>query len=271
MAPEIMLLFSRRRIISMLTMIAPSISKGDLKHLALRLDDPKAGGAIQGAWELAVLWALMAEFGCNADPRVEQRQGGRPDCRVNLGTSQKLMLEVYTPTGDTFEFKSVLDPITQSFYDTVDRVSPNSSPHLYVNYHEWSKRVAGASMRVPSVAKTATHDIRVISQLERFWRGSDDSIRITAHGIIDATFTRVPYRYNGLNYRCQIPPKPQSVTNNLTSQIIEKSVQQLMPFRDDHLLGLIVCDGGTEVVSNARVVLGQGTPSFASISQQAVD
>jgi len=124
-------------------------------------------------------------------------------------------------------------------------------------------------MRVPSVVTTAAQNLRVRSQLERFWRGSDDSIRIMEHGIIDATFTRKPYRYNGLNYRCQIPRKPQSLTNNLTGQIIEKANQQLMPFRNDHLLGLVVCDGGTEVVSNARGSPGQATPSFASISQQA--
>ncbi|WP_179042495.1 hypothetical protein [Sphingobium lactosutens] len=252
----------------MLKVIASRITKRDLKHLARRLDNIKGGEAIRGGWELAVLWALMSEFGDDADPCVEQRQSGRPDCRVNLDIGQKLMLEVYAPTGDTFEFKSVLAPITQSFYDMVDRVSPNSSQYLYVNYHEWSKPVAGGSMRVPSVANTATQDIRVVSQLERFWRGSDESIRITAHGVIDATFTRMPYRYNGLNYRCQIPRQPQSVTNNLTGQMVEKSNQQLMPFRDDHLLGLVVCDGGMEVLSNARGSSGQGTPSFASISQQ---
>lgn len=237
-----MLLFSKRRMISMLGVVKPAIPSGDLKHLVGRLGG-EDGQQLQGAWELAVLWALISEFGSAADPRVEQRQSGRPDCRVHMDAKDKLMLEVYTPTGDTFEFKPLLDPITQSFYDVVDRSQPGSSPHLYISYHEWSKPVAGGSLRGPSVTSAAAEDIRVLSQLERFWASGKDSIRITALDVIDATFHRVPYRFHGLNYRCQIPRKPQFVYNNLTLEMSRKATKQLMPFRDDHLLGLIVCDG----------------------------
>lgn len=244
-----MLIFAKRRIASMLEEVLPALSASDRKHLTRRLDRPAEGTAIQATWELAVLWALHRQF--EADLKVKVREGGRPDCRLGIGLSKPLMIEIYSPTGQTFAFKGKLDQATRQFQDIVERVIPGSGGHLRITYHEWAQETGhGRRLRVPSIATNATCHPGVIAAIEEFWRGGATRKRIGIDGLIHATFERTPYHLPGLNYSCQIPAKPQSIAGTFTQSMIDKAKRQLEPFRSDHLTGLVVCDGGNDVVSN---------------------
>lgn len=233
----------------MLEEVLPVLSAPDRKHLIGRLDRAAEGTAIQAAWELAVLWAMHRQL--EADLKVKARDGGRPDCRLAIGLSKPLMIEVYSPTGQTFAFKGKLDQATRELQGIVESAAPGTGGHLRITYHEWAQETGhGRRLRVPSIAANAPSHLSVITAVEAFWRGGATRQRIEIDGLIHATFERTPYRLPGLNYSCQIPAKPQSIAGTFTQTIIDKAKRQLKPFRSDHLTGLVICDGGNDVVSN---------------------
>ena len=141
---------------------------------------------------------------------------------------------------------------------------------MSVRYHEWrgpKKEVR----RVPAFANNAEENPEFISWLTRFI--NDDAskrARVNIPKVICADFEKIGYKYPRLNFSCSIPDAPQSIYNNLSTFLMDKVERQLRPFHSDNFVGLVVCDGGNQFISDPLRTGGWGAVSAAEIMNHVV-
>lgn len=264
--------FSKKQIIRMMRDYVPLMRKNDRRKLSKQLDTLHSNKSIEAAWELAVGWCLSRNFKLNLHYKSEI-SSSNPDIEItDLGYDKNILIEVKSPSGNSFSFKDRLDKISTSIFTLSNTIRPGSGDLLRITYEEWRRPGHPVAPRVPAVTDDVASNPDFISRLEEFLsdQGGEPK-RNNIDGVINALFEKTTFRYPILNYHCRIPNNPQSVINNFSSSMIADAKRQLIPFRESHILGLIVCDGGSSFISDPTREHGPGTVSGAEIMEYIID
>jgi len=245
-----MLFLPKRKIISMMREVFPSMRKTEREELANRLDKAIANKAIEAVWELAILWALSKTWRTNMYLSASHT-AVKPDAEVYIGLDKPIAIEIKTVSGDPFEFRNDLEKASNAIFSLSNRIKPGSGDYISIRYFEWRGVSNSVKPRIPSVTDNVENNQEFKNILSNFL--FDDTKRemlINIPNIIYARLNKTSVKSVAPHYTCQIPNLPQSVKNNVSTKLINDVKKQLGPFRDTHYLGLVVCDGGNETFSN---------------------
>lgn len=265
------MLFPRRKIITMLSEVGGELAAVERRKLAKALDSWNADEAIAATWELAVLWAATSTLGAKPHPiRIKGQK--QPDGEVDLGLDRPVMFDVKSLSGDAFSFKKRLDRTTNRIEVLAKALQPQFEGTINVHYFEW--RTAKYIPRQPATIDDPTTSPDFCQKFEAFIAGqSPSTATIRIPGVIIARFERRAWSRPFFDWTCSVPTELQKTPNNQSEHAIRRAKEQLLPFRESHYLGLILCDGGNEAFSRPhdRICIGRasGADMFKHIVSEA--
>ncbi|MGX9178184.1 hypothetical protein [Mesorhizobium sp. BHbdii] len=249
-------LFPRRKIISMLRELGDKLPAEERRKLAKALDSWDANEAIGATWELAVLWATASTIGAKPHPiRVKNQK--QPDGEIDLDLDRPVMFDVKSLSGDTFTFKERLDKATQKIEVLSSTIDPQFSGTIEVRYFEWS--TSKYIPRQPATIDDPTQSKAFREQLKVFLLDKiSEKVIIRIPSVITASFEKRKWKRPYFGWSCSIPDNLQKIKNNQSDYAIVRAREQLIPFRNSHYTGLILCDGGNSMFSDPRRYTGLG-------------
>jgi hypothetical protein len=251
-------IFFRKTLIRMMEDVFPHLRKKERRKIALQLDNLKANKSLEAAWELAVGWALSRDWAVNFHYEADGVDA-RPDLEIiDMGFEKKILIEIKSPSGNTFQFKEKLDRISQEIFNVADRITQGSGSKIGIVYDEWRRPGHDIAPRIPAVADGVVNSEEFLERLSNFLLSDASEVRIDLPNVINAGFSKRKFSLPFLDYYCRIPTDPQSVKNNLTSAMIAEAKRQLGPFRGSHFVGLVICDGGNNSLSEPNKTPGFG-------------
>ena len=267
-----MLFLPKRKIVSMMRELFPSMRKSARRQLANHLDKSKANKAIEATWELAVLWALKHTLPTSTYFSASHTTVN-PDAEIDIGLHKRIVIDVKTLSGDTFEFRQLLDDTSRAIFSLANRIKPGSGEYISIRYFEWRNAGNSVKPRIPSVTVSAARNQQFQRLLSNFLL--DESTKealINIPGVIHANFRKTNLKSIIPKYSCQISNYSQSIENNVSTKLIDDAIRQLVPFQGTHYVGLIVCDGGNEIFSDpSRFCASYGSVSGADIMNYVIE
>ncbi len=248
-----MTIFARRRLQSMLDVLAPTLGPQKARDILRRLNDKKqVDQALPAEMELALLCAIQSL----GDLEVEPEWWGdsrRPDAVTDaLVSGRTTAIEIAATNDNAISGEEAMDAIAIQISTVADRARKGSGSYLYFRFREESGYIGGQYIRrrlAPRDLKLSREHAAAISA----WINSEDylctRLRLREDGLdVEAEHTEHKQtRYH--NLYSSMPPETHSLEENPLFDLLVRKARQLRAAAPETLRMLFLADVGSTLLN----------------------
>lgn len=247
-----MTIFARRRIQSMLDVLAPALGPEKGRDLVRRLNDSKqVEQALPAEMELALLWAIQSL----GDLEIEPEWWGdsrRPDAITDAFVEGRTTaIEIAATTDNAISGEEDMDAIAVQISQVASRASKCAGDYLYFRYREENGYLDGRYIRrrlAPRGYRLTDDERAAITRWVASGRSRSSRLRLQAKGL-DVEIEHTEHkqiRYH--NLYSSMPPETHSLEDNPLFDLLVRKAKQLRAAAAGTLRVLFVADVGSTLL-----------------------